>query len=250
LSRPYGQHFLRSQPILDKIARAVAPTGDENHIVEIGPGRGALTQYLLPRCQQLTAIEVDPLMVAALPADPKLTVLQQDILQTDLHSLAPFALAGNLPYYISTPIASQVFAARGAWTRAVFLVQLEVAQRMAAAPDSRDYGYLSVLTQVHSHAKLLFQVPPGAFSPPPKVKSAVILLEPKAVDALHAKPFLRFVSAAFQQKRKTLRNNLGAVFPKALIEAQPEAGLRAEQLSVEALDELFRRLSNQAQMLS
>lgn len=242
MSRPYGQHFLRSQPVLDKIAAAVAPTGQEPHIVEIGPGRGALTNALLPRCERLTAIEVDPLMVAALPAHAKLTVLQQDILQTDLGALGPFALAGNLPYYISSPIAAQVFAATGAWTRAVFLVQLEVAQRMAAAPNSRDYGYLSVLTQLHAHAKILFQVPPGAFAPPPKVKSAVILLEPKPVDPAYAKPFLRFVSAAFQHKRKTLRNNLGAVFPKAAVEAQPEAGLRAEQLALPQLQDLYARL--------
>ncbi|GAB4363152.1 MAG: 16S rRNA (adenine(1518)-N(6)/adenine(1519)-N(6)) -dimethyltransferase RsmA [Bryobacter sp.] len=246
MPRIFGQHFLRSKPVLEKIAAAVAPDGLETHIVEIGPGQGALTEYLLPLAERITAIEVDPAMVAALPAHEKLTVLHQDVLTADLRALAPFALAGNLPYYISSPIMAKVFEAVGAWNRAVFLVQLEVAQRMCSAPNSRDYGYLSVLTQVHCRAKLLFQVPPGAFAPPPKVKSAVILLEPKPVDGKALKPFLRFVSAAFQQKRKTLRNNLGVLFPKPLVEAQPEANLRAEQLSIEGLSELYQRLSQTA----
>lgn len=242
MPRAYGQHFLRSTPILEKIAAAAVPDPPAEHVVEIGPGRGALTLYLLPRCQRLTAIEVDPAMVAALPPHSKLKVLHQDVLATDLAALAPFVLAGNLPYYISSPIVSKVFAAHGAWSRAVFLVQLEVAQRMAAEPGSRDYGYLSVLTQLHAHAKVLFQVPPGAFAPPPKVKSAVILLEPKPVDSGFASNFLSFASAAFHQKRKTLRNNLGVLFPKALVEAQPEANLRAEQLSITQLEDLYRRL--------
>lgn len=224
----------------------MTPEGPVPHIVEIGPGRGALTRYLLPRTQRLTAIEVDPAMVTALaeefPEHPTLQVLPANILECDLRPFGPCVLAGNLPYYISSPIMSQVFAAQGAWQRAVFLVQLEVAQRMAAAPNSRDYGYLSVLTQLHARARILFQVPPGAFVPPPKVKSAVILLEPLPVDPAWASGFLKFVSAAFQQKRKTLRNNLGVLFPKEKVEAQPESGLRAEQLSIEQLKDLYARL--------
>lgn len=181
-------------------------------------------------------------LAAEFPDHPWLEVIRANILETDLTQWGPCVLAGNLPYYISSPIMSQVFAAQGAWQRAVFLVQLEVAQRMAAAPDSRDYGYLSVLTQLHARAKILFQVPPGAFAPPPKVKSAVILLEPLSVDKAWAAGFLKFVSAAFHQKRKTLRNNLGAIFPKERIEAQPESGLRAEQLSIEQLKDLYSRL--------
>jgi len=246
LPRAYGQHFLRSQPILERIARAVAPDGLEPHIVEIGPGRGALTRHLLPLTQKLTAIEVDSVMIEALgsefPDHPSLEVTAANILDVDLRAFAPCVLAGNLPYYISSPIMASVFRALGAWKRAVFLVQLEVAQRMAAAPNSRDYGYLSVLTQLHAAPRLLFQVPPGAFAPPPKVKSAVILLEPRSVDAAWAEGFLRFVSAAFHQKRKTLRNNLGSLFPKPLVEAQPESGLRAEQLSIDALKALYARL--------
>jgi 16S rRNA (adenine1518-N6/adenine1519-N6)-dimethyltransferase len=232
--------------VLERIARAVAPDGNEAHIIEIGPGRGALTRSLLPLTHRLTAIEVDPEMVqtlaAGFPEHPTLEIVPANILEVDLAQWRGYVLAGNLPYYISSPIMSQVFAAQGVWKRAVFLVQLEVAQRMAASPNSRDYGYLSVLTQLHARAKILFQVPPGAFAPPPKVKSAVILLEPLEVDRDWAKGFLKFVSAAFQQKRKTLRNNLGAVFPKERVEAQPESGLRAEQLSIERLKALYARL--------
>lgn len=246
MPRPYGQHFLRSVPILERIAKAVAPEGKVPHIVEIGPGRGALTRHLLALTDRLTAIEVDPEMVRALasefPEHPVLEVVFANVLETDLGQWGRCVLAGNLPYYISSPIMSQVFAAQNSWERAVFLVQLEVAQRMAAAPNSRDYGYLSVLTQLHARAKILFQAPPGAFSPPPKVKSAVILLEPLEVDREWAKGFLKFVSAAFHQKRKTLRNNLGALYPKERVEAQPESGLRAEQLGIEQLKSLYARL--------
>jgi 16S rRNA (adenine1518-N6/adenine1519-N6)-dimethyltransferase len=181
-------------------------------------------------------------LAAEFPEHPILEVVPANVLETDLGQWGRCVLAGNLPYYISSPIMSQVFAAQNTWERAVFLVQLEVAQRMAAAPNSRDYGYLSVLTQLHARAKILFQVPPGAFSPPPKVKSAVILLEPLEVDREWAKGFLKFVSAAFHQKRKTLRNNLGTLYPKERVEAQPESGLRAEQLGIEQLKDLYARL--------
>jgi 16S rRNA (adenine1518-N6/adenine1519-N6)-dimethyltransferase len=183
-------------------------------------------------------------------AETGLEVRNQDVLDADLSEFSPCVIAGNLPYYISSPIASKVFAATGVWKRAVFLVQKEVAMRMAAPHGSRDYGYLSVLTQVHSTPKILFQVPPSAFSPPPKVDSAVILLEPKTVDQVAATRFLKFASRAFAHKRKTLRNNLIPFFGKAAIDAQPEAGLRAEQLSPEALSDLEKRLSSFAPMVS
>jgi 16S rRNA (adenine1518-N6/adenine1519-N6)-dimethyltransferase len=254
LPRKFGQHFLRDQSILARIAAAVCPEGETPHVVEIGPGRGALTRCLLPLAAKLTAIEVDPAMVAHLAqffgAEEKLEVIHQDVLQVDLTRFAPCVIAGNLPYYISSPIASKVFDAAGVWRRAVFLVQKEVAVRMAAPHGSRDYGYLSVMTQVFSEPRILFEVPPGAFSPPPKVNSAVIQLEPKVVDRAEADRFLKFASRAFAQKRKTLRNNLASYYGKELIEAQPEANLRAEQLSPAQLRDLEQRLSNTPPMLS
>ncbi len=254
MPRKFGQHFLRDQSILARIAEAACPEGEGGLVVEIGPGRGALTRFLLPRADKVVAIEVDPAMVAHLQqffgAEEKLEVRHMDILQARLDEFAPCVIAGNLPYYISSPIANQVFAATGVWRRAVFLVQKEVALRMAAPHGNRDYGYLSVQTQVHSEAKILFNVPPSAFSPPPKVDSAVILLEPKVVDPIAARSFLKFASRAFAHKRKTLRNNLAPFYGKAALDAQPEAGLRAEQLSPAQLQALETRLATSGPMLS
>lgn len=239
--------------MLQRIAEAACPE-QEAHVVEIGPGRGALTKYLLERTDKITAIELDPSMIASLarnfPNDARLEVVQQDILDSDLNRFAPCVIAGNLPYYISSPIAARVFAAAGAWKRAVFLVQKEVALRMAAAHGSRDYGYLSVMTQIHATARVLFTVPAAAFAPPPKVESAVILLEPKVFDPIYSKSFLTFAGRAFLHKRKMLRNNLAPFYGKDVVEAQPEAQLRAEQLSPAQLQSLFERLSNPAPMLS
>jgi len=246
LPRKFGQHFLRDQLILARIAEAACPDGETPNVLEIGPGKGALTRFLLLRAVKVTAIEVDPEMVAHLAQyfanEPNLEVRHQDVLAANFHEFAPCVIAGNLPYYISSPIATKVFEAIGTWTRAVFLVQKEVALRMAAPHGNRDYGYLSVLTQVHSEAKILFNVPPSAFSPPPKVDSAVIQLTPKVIDKVAADRFLKFASRAFAHKRKTLRNNLAPFYGKAAIDAQPEAGLRAEQLSPDELRSLEERL--------
>ena len=254
MSRKYGQHFLKDQSILEQIADAACPIGEPHPVLEIGPGRGALTRFLLPRATKITAIEVDPEMVDFLtrnfPGEDRLEVRLQDILDTDLNQFGPCVIAGNLPYYISSPIATKVFEASGSWLRAVFLVQKEVALRMAAREGSRDYGYLSVMTQLYTIPTVLFTVPPTAFSPPPKVHSAVILLEPKPVDRAEAKLLLKFASRAFAHKRKTLRNNLLPFFDKTAIDAQPEAGLRAEQLSPAQLLDLCQRLSAFDPMLS
>ncbi len=254
MPRKFGQHFLRDQSILERIAAAACPDGEQDLVVEIGPGRGALTRYLLPRASKVIAIELDPEMVAHLAlyfgTEDRLEVRLQNVLDANLKDFAPCVIAGNLPYYISSPIASKVFEAAGAWKRAVFLVQKEVAMRMAAKHGNRDYGYLSVLTQLHSQTTILFTVPPAAFSPPPKVDSAVILLEPKPVDLNEAKRFLKFASRAFAHKRKTLRNNLAPFYGKAALDAQPEAGLRAEQLSLVQLQDLESRLAAIPPMLS
>ena len=137
------------------------------------------------------------------------------MLKTDLAALASpgrAVIAGNLPYYITSPILDRVFALADRWERAVFLVQAEVAARLAAEPGSRDYGYLSVLTQVYARPRILFEVPRAAFRPPPKVDSAVVLLEPRDAQAdwgvADRDAFLRFASDCFRHKRKTLRNNL------------------------------------------
>ena len=183
-------------------------------------------------------------MIAALaerfPDRENLLVHQGDVLQTDLAQWGPAVLAGNIPYYITSPILDRIFAARHAITEATILIQKEVAQRLVAQPGTRDYGLLSVKTQLFATAKYLFGVPPGAFRPPPKVDSAVVHLTMKPGD--DREEFLQFASRCFSHKRKTLRNNLAGIYGKENIEAQPESGLRAEQMSIPQLESLFNRL--------
>jgi len=251
LGKKYGQHFLSSPSILEKIAVAANPLDEPaDLIVEIGPGRGALTEHLLKRANRIVAIEIDPVMVHYLKQrfreEPRFTVLNQDVLKADLGSFGPSIIAGNLPYYITSPILDRVFASGDCWTRAVFLVQKEVAERVAAKPGSRDYGYLSVQTQLFSKPEILFQVSRTAFRPPPKVESAVFQLTPVAPVVSEVKSFLDFASICFRHKRKTLRNNLLVRYEKSAVEALGEAGSRAEQLSIEQMAAIWRALSNHA----
>jgi len=222
-------------------------------VIEIGPGRGALTECLLERAEQVTAIEIDPVLVHYLRqkfrdalADGRLALIEGDVLKTDVTAVlggGRAAITGNLPYYITSPILQRVFSLGAAWVRGVFLVQAEVAARLAAAPGSRDYGFLSVLAQVQARAEVLFPVARTAFRPPPKVDSAVILLEPRAVAQVgDVDGFLRFASACFRHKRKTLRNNLAAVYGRERLEGVEEGRLRAEQMSVADLAALRAKL--------
>jgi len=174
---------------------------------------------------------------------PKLTVVHQDVLEADLTQWGPVWVAGNLPYYITSPIVEKVLSLGPLMKGAAFLVQREVAERIATGPGTRDYGYLSVLVQTFSTPKLLFTVPPGAFDPPPKVDSAVVQLVPRP-EPLVADPaaFLTFVGRCFHLKRKTLRNNLRPFYHGHLLDDEPESGERAEQLSPERLAALFARL--------
>jgi 16S rRNA (adenine1518-N6/adenine1519-N6)-dimethyltransferase len=252
VGRRLGQHFLAQKSILDRIASSAG--GDRAPlIIEIGPGKGALTESLLERADKVVAIELDSFLVHYLrqkfrePIEQgRLVLIEGDVLQVDLAAWGPAVIAGNLPYYITSPILLKVFELKNIWTRAVFLVQAEVAERIAAQPGSRDFGYLSVQTQVMSRPEILFSVPRAAFRPPPKVDSAVIRLEPLDASAdfglTDVPGFLRFASACFRQKRKTLRNNLATVYDKQIVDALPEGKMRAEQLGVAELVALFGRL--------
>ena len=255
MGRRFGQHFLARKSALDHIAAAACPQ-PAPLVIEIGPGRGALTESLLERAERVVAIEVDPVLVLYLRQKfretidaGRLTLVEADVLQTDLAQWGAAPIAGNLPYYITSPILERVFAASPHWQRAVFLVQAEVAGRLAAGPGSRDYGYLSVLAQMHARVERLFEVPRAAFRPPPKVDSAVVKLEPRDAAAefgiVDRAAFLRFASACFRQKRKTLRNNLAVLYDKAMIDRLPEARLRAEQLSIGDLARLQRALATE-----
>jgi 16S rRNA (adenine1518-N6/adenine1519-N6)-dimethyltransferase len=244
VARPLGQHFLFNPAILERIAAACGDAPDL--VVEIGPGPGSLTRALLSRASRVVAVEVDPVLAAALPSrvpDSRLQVVEADALSVDLTQWGPAVVAGNLPYYIASPLIERVVRMGPSLLSAVFLIQKEVADRLVASAGTRDYGYLTVATQLRCRVERLFEVKPGAFRPPPKVHSTVVRLTP--YDSLPVEDgdrFLRFVGVCFRHKRKTLRNNLAGSWPRDLIEAQPEASLRAEQLSLPAWVELYRRL--------
>ena len=241
-----GQHFLIREGILRRIAAAAC--GDSRPaVIEIGPGRGALTAHLLQLASRVIANEIDEDLAARLRArfagEPRLEVVTANVLEADLSRWGQAVVAGNLPYYITSPIVERTLRLGPLLERAVFLVQKEVAERLAALPGSRDYGYLSVLAQLCARVETLFGVPPAAFRPPPKVESAVVRLTPHGAP-LSADPegFLRFAARCFRQKRKTLRNNLLEAYGREAVGSQPEAAMRAEQLSVAQLVDLYRRL--------
>ncbi|MBI3664763.1 MAG: ribosomal RNA small subunit methyltransferase A [Acidobacteria bacterium] len=256
-----GQHFLHSSSILDRIAREVgARLGPSELVVEIGPGTGALTRRLLGLGRRLIAVEIDRRLAAGLRAEfagePRLEVMEDDILEVDLERLirertsGRAVVAGNLPYYITAPILRLLFDSGDRISQAVLLMQKEVAARVAARPGSRDYGYLSVLCQAHSRPERLLIVPPGAFRPAPQVASALVRLaiEPRFVEwnVGNREAFLHFLQLCFHQKRKTLLNNLQSRFGRERLAELPEARLRAEQLSPERLAALWRCLSRSA----
>ncbi len=237
----YGQHFLHERRYVDRIIAALAPR-EGDRIVEIGPGEGALTLPLLRRTGRLTAIELDTDLIphlekAAAPLG-QLDIVQCDVLKTDFTALAGdgrLRVVGNLPYYISSPILFHCLDHAGAITDMHFMLQKEVVARMAAAPGSKTYGRLSVMLQLACHVVPLFDVPPGAFRPPPKVDSAVVRLvplPPQQHPDVPAASLETVVKAAFGQRRKTLSNALRQVLDAdALREAGIDPRARAEALA-------------------
>ena len=245
MGQKLGQHFLTNAHILERIAVAVCPAG-EDLVIEIGPGKGALTEKLLRRAARVVAIEIDSSLVEHLrtkfAGEPRLEIVHADILGTDLAQWGRAPIAGNLPYYITSPILDR--AIRLDVPRLVFLIQKEVAERLIAQPRHREYGYLTLQTSLFADTRLLFDVAPGSFRPPPQVDSAVVLLTPHMRDlgVGDSAAFLRFLGHCFRQKRKTLRNNLAGVYGKEAIDPWPEAGLRAEQLTLEQFAEMYKRV--------
>jgi 16S rRNA (adenine1518-N6/adenine1519-N6)-dimethyltransferase len=235
-----GQHFLTDRSVLQRIA-ASACARETPVVVEIGPGKGALTEFLLERAQHVVAVELDSTLLSGLQTRfPSLELHHGDALQIDFSRWPDAPITGNLPYYVATPIISKVVRYR---RPAVFLIQKEVAERITAKPGNREYGYFSVEVQLFAEAKLLFSVGRGAFRPPPLVESAVIQLTPRPpLDGCETEEFLTFVSRAFQHKRKMLRNNLVPFFPLEKLAALPELSQRAEQLSGSQLLRLFHVL--------
>jgi 16S rRNA (adenine1518-N6/adenine1519-N6)-dimethyltransferase len=210
----FGQHFLVDTAVLDSIVAAIDPRPGQA-LVEIGPGLGALTQPLLERCGRLTVIELDRDLAARLRRNPALEVIEADVLTVDFAALANsradrLRVVGNLPYNISTPILFHLLPAAERIEDQHFMLQKEVVQRVAAGPGSKDYGRLSVMLQWRYHVESLFDVPPEAFDPPPRVDSAVLRLQPwPQPAALEPALFESLVAAAFSQRRKLLRHSLG-----------------------------------------
>ncbi len=252
-----GQHFLNDRRILERIADALELTGSET-VIEIGSGRGGLTEVLAPRCGRLIAIEVDRALAAILreryAGRESVTILEADVLTVKLGEVAggPFRLVGNVPYYITTPILFHALE-RPRPERAVYLVQREVADRIVAAPGSKEYGALSVNVQSVAIPKMLFRVAPGSFQPPPKVESAVVRVDPRPTAAITAdeeRDFRRFVLDVFGMRRKQLQRILRTLWgvpaeavDAAIIACGIEPSARPETLSAEQFAAVFRRNS-------
>jgi 16S rRNA (adenine1518-N6/adenine1519-N6)-dimethyltransferase len=221
----FGQHFLHDRGVIRRIIDVVAPEPGER-IVEVGPGRGALTWGLLERAKRLDVIEIDRDLAAALKVDPRaasgLKVHVENVLDTDFIRLRgsgePLRIVGNLPYNISTPLLFRLLAQRAAVSDMYFMLQKEVVDRMVAQPGTRDYGRLTVMLAAVAEVEGLFDVGPGAFQPPPKVWSAIVHLRPTAnprFDIGRDGALRTLVTTAFSHRRKTLRNSL-----KGLLDAR------------------------------
>jgi len=242
LPRPkkrFGQHFLTDRHYLGAIVAAIAP-GRSDAMVEIGPGTGLLTAQLVPALDHLHVVEIDRELAQALReafAPAQVTVHEADALGFDFALLpSPLRVVGNLPYNVSTPILFRIADIAERIADCTFMLQKEVVDRMVAAPGSADYGRLSVMLQYRFAMERLLVVPPGAFTPPPKVDSAVVRMVPLGADRPRARDealLARLVRAAFSQRRKTLRNaarNLADA--EAFARAGIDGGRRGETLSV------------------
>ena len=265
-----GQHFLTDSSASGRIIEALGNIS-QSTVLEIGPGRGALTSLLVRRARRVIAVETDRVLAAQLRMHfslvPNIEIIEGDILAVDFNTLfgpkpgstrpgmeQPFErvrVLGNLPYFITSDILLRLFEFRHLFDSIVLMVQKEVADRLAAHPGTKEYGLLSATAQLYSRVEKIFTLPPAAFSPPPKVHSTVIrlALSPR-LEKLNVSEaeFIRFLKLSFAQKRKTLWNNLKVQYPsqelkRAMSKAKIESAVRAEALSLEQSAGLFRELS-------
>ncbi len=251
--KKYGQNFLIDDSVLSGTVEAAGITKDD-FVLEIGPGIGTLTQYLASAARKVISVEIDrmliPILKDTLSGWDNVTVLNADILKTDIRVLAdtenegrPIKIAANLPYYITTPILMAVFESGAPIESITVMVQKEVAERMVTGPGSKAYGALSLAVQYYTDARIAFTVPPASFMPPPKVESAIITMRRHEKPPVDADPEMLFkvIRGSFNERRKTLVNGL-ANYPelgrsKAEIAAAIEAcgfapAVRGEQLSL------------------
>jgi len=259
----WGQHFLAAPETAERIVEA-ARLGPQDTVLEVGPGEGALTRSIAARGPRLAAVEIDPLRAEALSREfagnARVAVLRGDVLEkpfgrwlAEAGWSGPAVLVGNLPYNAATPILSRAIEEPEAVSRCVATVQREVARRFAARPGGEGYGYLSVRTAAFATARVLFDLPPSAFRPRPKVFSSVLELSPResALDPTLRRRALALASLGFRSRRKTLANALSAAGPRsgweqALGAMGKGARARAEELSLEDYLELARRFPQNA----
>jgi len=266
-----GQHFLDDPSVGSRIVEALGDLS-QSTVLEIGPGRGALTSMLGRRARRVIAVEADRVLAAQLRMKfslvPNLEIIEGDILAVDLNTLfgpkpgstrpgmeqAPdrVRVVGNLPYFITSDILLRLFEYRKYFETIVLMVQKEVADRLAAHPGTKDYGLLTATAQLYSRVEKLFEVPPTSFSPPPKVHSAVVrlVLVPRLEKlGVNEAEFMNFLKLSFAQKRKTLWNNLKVRYASedltgAMKRARIQPSIRAEALSLEPMAALFRELTS------
>ena len=246
-----GQHFLNDESIAQKIADTLTLQGYKN-VLEIGPGMGVLTKYLLKKSVTTYVIEIDTESVEYLQANylnlaPR--IIEKDFLKYDLNEVfknEPFAIIGNFPYNISTQIVFKTLEIRDQIPEFSGMFQKEVAQRICSKEGSKVYGILSVLVQAFYDAEYLFTVPPSVFNPPPKVESGVLILTRKEDYTLPCdeKLFFKTVKTAFQQRRKTIRNSLKTFNLSDNLKANVIFGKRPEQLNVQEFIELTQLIQN------
>ncbi|WP_456449137.1 16S rRNA (adenine(1518)-N(6)/adenine(1519)-N(6))-dimethyltransferase RsmA [Thiolapillus sp.] len=251
----FGQNFLHDPGVIGRIVHAIDPS-PEDHLVEIGPGQGAITGLLLPQVKRLDAVELDRDLVRQLEnqyvGHENFHLHSADALKFDFCALAQkdreLRVVGNLPYNISTPLLFHLLENSRCIRDMHFMLQKEVVERMAAGPGSKTYGRLSVMLQIRCHVQMLFPIGPGAFQPPPKVESAFVRLTPyedRPYPVEDMALFGQLVTQAFSQRRKTLRNTLkGLVSVSQMEQCGIDPGQRAEQLDLAAFACLSHRAIN------
>ena len=266
-----GQHFLTSEPAAHRIVEALGDVSEAT-VLEIGPGRGAITDILAQKARRLIAVELDRVMSAQLrmkfSMQPNVEIIEGDVLKVEMDTVfgakpgslrtglnfapEPARVVGNLPYYITSDILLRLLQYHRYFSTIVIMVQKEVADRLAASPGTRDYGLLTATTQLYGRVEKLFTLPPGAFAPAPKVHSSVVRIAIKPrIEALQVNEtsFIDFLKLSFGQKRKTLWNNLKTQYDEtklkaALAKSGVKPSVRAEALPLEKTAALFRALKD------